>query len=335
MFGFHKIPQADLEGMIRNASAKKGVNESVLEKDYWVCFALDYLFRVCKWKDAFTFKGGTSLSKCFQLINRFSEDIDLILDWRVLGYEEGEPWLARSRTKQNVFNDEANEKAEIFLKEVLLPQMRMDFERFFEERFDLSIDENDPMTILFHYPKTFSSPYLSQVVRLEIGPLAAWTPSTVVKIVPDLFHVYPMLFDGDGIEVRTVAPERTFWEKATILHHEANRPLDRPMPARYARHYYDLCCMVRSPYKERAYAHLELLDRVIRFKQQFYPRAWAQYEKAVAKTIRLTPPEERFEEIRADYERMQEMFFEVPPSFEEMMETIRMAEAEIHKLSQE
>ena len=69
----------ELEQVIKNASLKIGVNEVILEKDYWVCFVLNYLFSKCKWKEAFTFKGGTSLSKCFNLIHRFSEDIDLIL----------------------------------------------------------------------------------------------------------------------------------------------------------------------------------------------------------------------------------------------------------------
>ena len=76
----------ELEQVVRNASLKIGINEVIIEKDYWVCFVLNYLFSKCKWKDAFTFKGGTSLSKCFHLIQRFSEDIDLILDWRVIGY---------------------------------------------------------------------------------------------------------------------------------------------------------------------------------------------------------------------------------------------------------
>ena len=78
MFEYKKISQNDLEEVIKIASLRIGVNEVILEKDYWVCFVLNYLFSKCKWKDAFTFKGGTSLSKCFGLIQRFSEDIDLM-----------------------------------------------------------------------------------------------------------------------------------------------------------------------------------------------------------------------------------------------------------------
>ena len=80
MFEYKKMSKTELEQVIKNASLKSGVNEVILEKDYWVCFVLNYLFAKCKWKNAFTFKGGTSLSKCFNLIERFSEDIDLILN---------------------------------------------------------------------------------------------------------------------------------------------------------------------------------------------------------------------------------------------------------------
>lgn len=94
---------------------------------------LDYLFHSCPWKEAFTFKGGTSLSKCYGLIKRFSEDIDLILDWRVLGYGINEPWEQRSNTKQDAFNKEANARAEAFLSEELLPVLREDISKILGE----------------------------------------------------------------------------------------------------------------------------------------------------------------------------------------------------------
>ena len=287
MFEYKKISKNELEQVVRNASLKIGINEVIIEKDYWVCFVLNYLFSKCKWKDAFTFKGGTSLSKCFHLIQRFSEDIDLILDWRVIGYSVDEPWEERSSTKQDKFNKESNRKTEAFLKNEFVPQLESDFSNMLNEEFHISIDENDPQTVLFEYPKVFKSSYVTQAVRLEIGTLAAWTPSEVVPILPDIQKIYPMLFDGDFIAVRTVLPERTFWEKATILHHEANRPKELGIPKRYARHYYDLVCIANSQYKDKALQSLELLEKVVRFKQKFYPRKWAKYEEAMVKKLDL------------------------------------------------
>ena len=86
------LPDDDRRELFRNTADKMGLNDAIVEKDFWVCFTLDYLFHRCPWKDAITFKGGTSLSKAFNLISRFSEDIDLILDWRVLGYGKLEPY---------------------------------------------------------------------------------------------------------------------------------------------------------------------------------------------------------------------------------------------------
>lgn len=104
----------DRRELFRNTADKMGLNDAIVEKDFWVCFTLDYLFHRCPWKDSITFKGGTSLSKAFNLISRFSEDIDLILDWRVLGYGILEPWEKRSNTKQDAFNKEANNRADDF-----------------------------------------------------------------------------------------------------------------------------------------------------------------------------------------------------------------------------
>ena len=112
-----RINSSDRKALFQNTAAKMGLTEAIVEKDYWVCFMLDYLFHRCKWKDSIAFKGGTSLSKAYGLIERFSEDIDLILDWRVLGYDKDEPWENRSNTKQDLFNKEANRRTEVFLKD--------------------------------------------------------------------------------------------------------------------------------------------------------------------------------------------------------------------------
>ncbi|MCU4706812.1 nucleotidyl transferase AbiEii/AbiGii toxin family protein [Mycoplasma sp. CSL7503-lung] len=86
-------------------------------------------------------------------------------------------------------------------------------------------------------------------------------------------------------------PERTFWEKATILHHEANRPKDKSMPIRYARHYYDLYCISNSKYKNIALNNLDILKSVLEFKDKFYPKGWAKYNETNSKNIILIPDE--------------------------------------------
>ncbi len=236
MWEVARLKGDELRVLFRNSAAKLGMHEAVVEKDFWVCLMLDYLFHRSEWKGRFTFKGGTSLSKCFGLIERFSEDIDLILDWRVLGYGLKEPWIERSNTKQDLFNKEANLRAGVFLSEQLLPALQRDFEGIDCPKESFFIREGDPQTICFAYPRAFADDGILQVIRLEIGALADWSPSAEIAISPYAGAVYPAIFEQKSTFVRTVSPERTFWEKATILHQEANRPENLRMPLRYSRH---------------------------------------------------------------------------------------------------
>lgn len=318
--------------LFRNTAQKAGLHEAIIEKDFWVCLTLDYLFHRCKWKDAFTFKGGTSLSKCYGLIQRFSEDIDLILDWRVLGYGLREPWEIRSNTKQDLFNKDANHRAEIFLEETLLPVLKNDIGNLLGVPAEFYILPEDPQTICFKYPRVFEDNATLQIIRLEIGALAAWTPAEHKTIKPYAAEFYPQAFAVSDTDVLTAAAERTFWEKATILHHEANRPEHLPMPARYSRHYYDLYCIAHSDSKKAAYANIDLLKRVVDFKTKFYPRKWAHYELAVPGTMKLCPPSYRMDELRRDYAAMEHMMFGTFPDFNELMEYIHVLEDEINSL---
>lgn len=332
MYNLVKQPEDQLQIIFRNTAQKTGLHEAIIEKDFWVCLTLDYLFHACPWKEAFTFKGGTSLSKCYGLIQRFSEDIDLILDWRVLGYSMDEPWEQRSNTKQDAFNKEANLRAEEFLSAKLLPTLKADLSVILGREAQLYILPEDLQTICFQYPKIFEDSSTLQVIRLEIGALAAWTPSVQKTISPYVAECYPKAFTQPSTVVLTAAAERTFWEKATILHHEANRPEHLPMPSRYSRHYYDLYCIAHSDSKEQAFENLPLLKKVVDFKMKFYPRKWAQYELAAPGTLKLLPPDYRMDALRKDYDAMANMMFGDHPDFDALMTYIRELETEINTL---
>ena len=327
-----RLPENDRRELFRNTADKMGLNDTIIEKDFWVCFTLDYLFHRCYWKDTITFKGGTSLSKAFNLISRFSEDMDLILDWRVLGYGKDEPWEQRSNTKQDAFNKEANARAEVFLAEQFCPTIQSELSQELGCEAKIYIDEKDKQTVIFAYPRLFTNSATMQVIRLEIGALAAWTPAKTARIEPYVATYYPKVFTQKDTAILTVAPERTFWEKATILHHEANRPENLEMPQRYSRHYYDLYRISISPVKESAFAEVELLKTVVDFKMKFYPRAWAKYPEAVPGTLKLVPPEYRFVILAADYEAMKDMLYGDVPTFDTVMSTVSELEKEINAL---
>ena len=179
-----RLSDNDRRELFRNTADKMGLNDAIVEKDFWVCFTLDYLFHRSPWKESITFKGGTSLSKAFHLISRFSEDIDLILDWRVLGYGKDEPWEKRSNTKQDAFNKEANARAEVFLSETFCPAVKAGLSQEIGCEANVYIDEKDKQTVIFAYPHLFTNTATLQVIRLEIGALAAWTPAKTAQIEP-------------------------------------------------------------------------------------------------------------------------------------------------------
>ncbi len=324
------IEAKEREALFRNTAAKMGISEAVVEKDFWVCFLLDYLFHRSAWKNNLAFKGGTSLSKAYDLIKRFSEDIDLILDWRVLGYKKDEPWAERSNTKQDAFNKEANERAKAFFGAEFLPAIKRDLSEELALPVRCDLDPQDGQTVRFIYPNSFSDTAILQEIRLEIGALAAWTPAAEQTITSYSAEYYGRVFEQPSTRILTVLPERTFWEKVTILHREAFRDESRPLPARYSRHYYDLFCMMNSPVKHRALADNELLSRVVTFKDKFYRCPWARYDLAKRGTLRLMPPEYNVPKLKEDYAHMQNMIFGEKPTFDDILLTIAKLEKSIN-----
>lgn len=250
----------------------------------------------------------------------------------MLGYKENEPWEKRSNTKQETFNKEANKKAEAFIENELLPILVKDMSEILGEKANFYILPEDKQTICFSYPKLYEESNTLQVIRLEIGALAAWSPSVIKSVTPYVAECYPNLFSKSSTAVLTAAAQRTFWEKATILHHEANRPENLAMPSRYSRHYYDLYCIANSENKSSAFENITLLKRVVEFKEKFYPRHWVHYELATPSTLKLVPPEYRFEALRKDYLAMANMFFGEYPDFDTLMSFIRDLEKEVNAL---
>ena len=295
------LPTEQRADLFREAGVRRGTGSAVTEKDFWVCWVLKKLFADPALKEHIVFKGGTTLSKVFGIIERFSEDVDLVLDWRLLGFGEGQENPFQdfgSNTKQDQFNKRFNEKAAQYIADDLLPRLCSTFREC--PQISAALDPADPQAIEVTYPATFSETYLRPNVRLEIGPLASW-----------------------------VAAERTFWEKATILHQQAHRV--GVMPARYSRHYYDLHQLVRSPVKDAALRGLELLKDVVAFKTRFYPCRWANYERARPGTFKLRPDEPHRLELEKDYDGMRVMIFGEVPPFARIVETVARLEEEINR----
>lgn len=307
----------DLRQLFTEVAVERKLTPGIIEKDFWVCWVLDYLFSLSEFKDVFEFKGGTSLSKAFGVIERFSEDIDLILDWEVLGLSNEELWAERSNTKQSQFVEQVNQDTVEYLSSTLKPNMEQDFSKLLNKEYSLTVLEQD-QTIAFAYPRIFEERAVLQEIRLEIGVLGAWSPATTRDISPYVAESYPHLFSTPMTGVRTVDAIRTFWEKATILHKEAFRESGK-VPARYSRHYYDMYQLSKSPVLKRALDRTDLLRQVVEFKSKFYYARNAHYELAECGSLRLMPPETSLSALREDYAAMRNMIFGEYPSFDDIL----------------
>lgn len=321
---FAKQSNRDLSDVFNETALIMHLQPNVIEKDFWVCFLIDHIFNDCKYKDAFVFKGGTSLSKVYHVIERFSEDVDLILDWRKIIDDEINPWQERSRSKQDKFNKQINAEAAKFYKDILVPQLNFELQQKLNIKNCCSLDTDDPMVINFCYPQIFKSAYLRSSVRLEIGPLAEWLPSHKGKIIPFVAEKFPTLFEQKETFALTIDVERTFWEKLTILHKISNFPKDKTLPSRYARHLYDVFNMGNSWVKEKAFIKKELLERDIAFKQKFYYAKGAHYETATLKSISLLPKIDFYDSLEDDYRAMSNMIYGKKPSFKEMVDYLNI-----------
>ncbi|MDB6132524.1 MAG: hypothetical protein JWM59_767 [Verrucomicrobiales bacterium] len=327
-------PRERLE-LLDAASRQCGLAPAILEKDYWVCKTLDALFALPEIGDHLVFKGGTSLSKVYGLIDRFSEDVDVSLHRGFLGFGEGHDPEAVTGKEQTRRIEALQRACQDRIQKTLLPRLHASLTGLLggTQGWSLEIDPQDAQTLLFHFPQAGGPglAYIAPAVRIELGARSDHWPAEHHPIRSHLGDTFdqPM---GRAI-VRSLAPERTFWEKATILHAEAHRDPAKPIPARYARHYHDLARMAAGPVAERALADAVLRERVVIHKSVYFRSGWARYELAVPATFRLLPPRARLPELEADHRAMVPMFFSPPPPIGDVLATLAGLETRIRSLA--
>jgi len=330
MYDLANLPKNELDAILQEASNVKGLSKAIIEKDLWVCAVLDYLFTKSPWRHHLAFKGGTSLSKAYNLIERFSEDIDLILDWRVIGYGKTEPLEDRSANQQDKLNKEILAKTSEFLQTTFIPKIKEDSSRLINRDLQMFYEDD---AVIISYGNAYADEFILYVIRLEIGALAAWTPTQIATIRPYIAETYPDQFSDTFVKVRTTTPERTFWEKITILHREAFRPEGSPLPPRMSRHYYDVYRMTKLGILDRALQNPDLLNQVVAFKAKFYPQKWAHYELAKLGTLRLVPPDHNLKPLQRDYAAMAGMIYGERPEFDELMDNLEIINQVINRES--
>jgi Nucleotidyl transferase AbiEii toxin, Type IV TA system len=318
---------------VEQAAIQRSVSPVVLEKDFWVCWLLGMLF-TSKFAGSLVFKGGTSLSKVFGVIDRFSEDIDLSLSPEFLNLPEA----GQSRTQANKWMTKAEEVCGEAVMDLIAPALELAVEAVLGKRagggwFEFLTDPNtNSPVLLFHYPSTQAAgfDYLKRSVKLEFGSLTDQQPAGRHPVIPWVAETLPKAFPDWRCEVVALEVERTFWEKATILHTEYHRPAEKPTPDRFSRHYADTAALALHAAAAKAVDLHELRDRVVAWKGQFFGSGWANYNLAKPGTFRLVPPDARLPALRRDYTSMREMYLSEPRSFDEVLSVLGDLERRIN-----
>ena len=332
------LAPVDRQDLLLAASERTGKHPIILEKDFWVSWLLNLLFTDPRCKEDLIFKGGTSLSKAYGLIERFSEDIDVIVRYERLGFvDDRDPHALRSRSKQQQLNQAAVTACRSYISGdfcTLVTKLVANHLGDAAGPWSIEPDPNQPDSLLFSYPPSLNGglSYIAPQVRLELGPHAATVPQQPATITPYLQQALPDLVSFTATPIVTITAERTFWEKVTILHAEVHRP--GRSPGRYSRHYSDTVMMARDgALLARCLSDLELLSAVREHKTKFYYAQWARYDEARPGSLRLVPlADQRRRELAQDYRDMRPMFFAEPPPFEVLMAELEALEQTFNRM---
>jgi len=334
---FLKLSKEDRIDTFSKAEVEIGLSEDIIEKDFWVCWILKELFSIDDIKDNLTFKGGTSLSKIYKVIDRFSEDIDVSVERAYLGFKyEKDP--ANVGTKQaKKLIEELGEACQKFVRGDLFNQLEKIIKsKLGHKGWKLEIDEddNDGQTILFSYPKLTSkvSKYIRSVVKIELGARSDHWPVSMQKISPYVAEILPAPLNLMDAEIRVLNLERTFWEKATNLHKYSNYPDNKTVPERQSRHFFDFYCLLNSDGMAKALENIDLLEKVAAHKNIYFKTAWANYLTAKKGSLKLIPKEKVMKAMEADYKAMSEMFAGAVPSWGEIVKSIEVFEIEFNRM---
>lgn len=338
--GFLELPVGERQLYFQQAAAQRGLHPAIMEKDFWVCWLLGTLFADPGVKDAVVFKGGTSLSKVHGAIQRFSEDIDLSVSPTFLGVGEDELKVSDSKGEHKRWMAKLQSLCEAAVQEQFQPLLERVASDVLGSRpgtqpwLQYQLDEaTQSPVLLFHYPSQQAAgfSYLQRSVKLEFGSLTDQRPVGQTTIHPWIAEQLPQAFPDWHCQVVALDVQRTFWEKATILHAEHHRAAELRMRPRYSRHYADTAALANHPVVGHAIADAELRDRVVVWKSRFFPSGSAHYELAKPGTFRLVPPTARLAELEEDYRAMQPMYFATPTPFETVLEVLSRLEAAINK----
>jgi len=312
-----------------------GIGQQVIEKDWWVAVTLKALFQT-ECKDALIFKGGTSLSKGWGLIERFSEDIDLAISHHFFGIEK--------TTKSQ--RDKLRKKARAYILETLSAQLDEKLKKMGVSGFTIEPlthfknkngeivpydSDKDPSVLLLHYdsllPKRID--YVEPSVKIEISCLSMDEPVEDREITSLISDNYPEDDADSACKIRTVVPTRTFLEKIFLLAEEFQK--DRPRSLRMSRHLYDIERIMDTDFGKAALNDTELYKAIVNHRRAYYALKYVNYDLLSPDVINIIPPSNVIDDWHSDYENMQKSFiYGASKPFDELINRISKLQNSLH-----
>ncbi len=338
---FIDLSTEDRVDILNRVSSELNIRQrEVIEKDWWVTAVLRAMFSL-PYANHLSFKGGTSLSKCWHLIDRFSEDIDIAIDREYLGFSG-----TLSKTQ---ISDKLRRAACSFVRETMQHDLAAQLYQngISKEKFKVNVDitpvsTTDPEIININYDSVFSvsidgmdgNQYILPKVKVEVSGRSMSEPVSEIMIDSMIDQVYSKApFAEQKFMVRAVLPERTFLEKIFLLHEEFAKPKDLIRIERMSRHMYDIGQMLKTPIAERAVNDALLYRQVVEHRRTFIGLRGFDYDTLYPATLNIVPPPSVFEQWKSDYENMRlHMIYGESVSFEVLVKELEKLNSIINQI---
>lgn len=337
---FIDLSKEDRTDVLDRVSTELNIRQrEVIEKDWWVTAVLRAMFSL-PYAKHLSFKGGTSLSKCWHLIDRFSEDIDIAIDREYLGF-----YGTLSKTQ---ISDKLRRATCSFVRKTMQHDLAEQLCKngIAEDKFQVNVDitpisTTDPETININYDSVLTLSidgenglYVLPKIKVEVSGRSMSEPMSEVSLDSMIDQVYPKApFAEPKFNVRAVLPERTFLEKIFLLHEEFAKPKDLIRVERMSRHMYDIGQMLKTPIAEKAIHDEQLYAQIVEHRRTFVGLHGFDYDTLYPATLNIIPPYSIIDQWEADYENMRlHMIYGESVSFEKLVNNLKELNDKIGRL---
>lgn len=308
--------------ILSNIAEEKGIVENAVEKDYWVSMVLRSVFS-SSYSDNLVFKGGTSLSKGWSLIDRFSEDIDLAIDRKYLGFEENLNKSQRTKLRKESKKFVESQLSKDIEKNLMEYGLGDDCKVIVPEN---PISDLDPVVLFVEYNSVLNQKvnYIPEKVKIEISCRSLIEPFEKIAMRSMIEDAYPEEdFSMQNVNVPTVLPGRTFLEKIFLLHEEFNREGGCSHVDRLTRHMYDITKMMDKDFAIDAMNNSKMYNDIVEHRKSFTAWSGLDYNTHAPQTISFVPPSKVESVLRNDYEQMKYGFiYKDAPDYDILIEKL-------------